>query len=58
MKYLVVAKKWDNEKEEIVNFVAGMFNDITIASIFKRAYNDEFSANSKVVETEKLINPF
>lgn len=54
MKYLVVAKKWDNEKKEIVNFVAGMFDDITMASIFKRAYNDEFSANSKVIETEKI----
>ena len=50
MKYYVIAKKWDSEKEAQVEFIAGMFDDYSLANIFKRAYNNEYNAQAVVVE--------
>lgn len=56
MKYLVVAVKWDSEKCEQVKYIAGQFDSYFNAELFRNAYNNNFKANAKIIEVDKLIN--
>ena len=56
MKDFVIATHWDDEKKAQVKYIAGQFDDYANASLFKRAYNECFHADAKVVESSKLIN--
>lgn len=56
MKYLVIARHWDNDKRDIVNYIAGSFDKYINAAIFRDAYNKTYSADAKVVEADKMIN--
>ena len=56
MKYFVIASRWDEEKECIIKTIVGEFTEYIMASIFKEAYNEHFSADAKVVEESKLLN--
>ena len=49
-KYFVIAKIWDSEKKEQVEYIAGEFDLYMNASIFKNAYNKYYSANARIVE--------
>lgn len=51
MKYLVTAVKWDSELKEQIKYVAGEFNNYVNASIFKKAYQEYYSAtNVEIIE--------
>ena len=56
MRYFVIASRWDEEKECIIKTIVGEFTEYIMASIFKEAYNEHFSADAKVVEESKLLN--
>ena len=49
-KYLVIAVKWDEGSKAQVKYVAGEFTNYMNANLFKKAYNDYYSANAEVVE--------
>ena len=49
-KYLVVAKKWSDESKTQIEYVAGKFDEFVNANIFKKAYNEHYSANAYIVE--------
>ena len=48
MKYLVVAKKWDENKKAVVDYIVGEFNEYYLAELFKKAYNENYHANVKI----------
>ena len=50
-KYFVVAKRWSDEKKEIIEYIAGEFDEYMNASIFRDAYNKHYSAHSRIVES-------
>ena len=56
MKYFVIATKWDDNRKAQVKYIAGQFNDYVNASLFKRAYNDQYKADAKIIEDFALIN--
>lgn len=51
-KYEVLATVWDSEEKKQVKVVAGVFDKITNAIIFRDAYNNFFKANSEIVEKQ------
>ena len=51
-KFYVMAKKWDDEKKDVVEYIAGTFDTWVLASIFRDAYNMHFSANARIAEQE------
>lgn len=56
MKYFVIATKWDDNRKAQVKYIAGQFDDYVNASLFKRAYNDHYKADAKIIEDFALIN--
>lgn len=56
MKYFVIATKWDDNRKAQVKYIAGQFDDYVNASLFKRAYNDRYKADAKIIEDFALIN--
>lgn len=56
MNYFVIAVRWDETKGKQVKCIIGQFPQYYLASIFKEAYNEEFSANAEVVTAEELVN--
>ena len=54
--FYVVAKKWDNKREEIVRYVAGSFTEYCLASLFKRTYNEYYNTNSVIVDDYSIVN--
>ena len=55
-KYFVIATHWDEEKKAQVKYIAGEFNDFPNANIFKRAYNEHYSADAVIVDNFAIIN--
>lgn len=55
-KYFVIAKKWSNERQAVVKYIAGEFPSYINAAIFRDAYNVHYSANAVVVEEKDLLN--
>lgn len=49
-KYFVKAKKWDEDKKKVIEYIAGEFDDWVNASIFRNAYNEYYKAEATVVE--------
>ena len=58
MKYLVIATHWDDEKKAQVKYIAGQFEDYMNATLFKRAYNEHYHADAKIVKNEDLITGY
>lgn len=56
MKYFVIATKWDDNRKAQVKYIAGQFDDYVNASLFKKAYNDHYKADAKIIEDFTLIN--
>lgn len=56
MKYFVVATKWDNNREAQIKYIAGEFDNYMNASLFKKAYNEHYSADAKIIEDFNLLN--
>ncbi len=55
-KYFVIAKHWDNEKEDVVKYIAGEFTNWANAAIFCKAYSEHYSAKAEIVEAHDLVN--
>lgn len=56
MRYLVIAIRWNNEKQAQAREIVGEFPTYYLASMFRDAYNQKFSADSRVVDIEDYIN--
>lgn len=56
MKYFVIATHWDDNRKARVKYIAGQFDNYMNASLFKKAYNDYYSADATIVEDFALIN--
>lgn len=56
MTYLVIAIRWSDEKQAQIKYIAGEFPEYYLASIFRDAYNQKFSANSYIVNVNDYIN--
>lgn len=51
-KYLVIAKKWSDEADAQVNYIAGEFDSYMNASLFCGAYAKYYSAKPWIVEID------
>ena len=51
-KYEVWATVWDRKEEKQIKVVAGTFDKITNAIIFRDAYNKNYRANAEIVEKQ------
>ena len=49
-KYEVLATVWNREEKKQVKVVAGVFDKITNAIIFRDAYNKIYKTNAEIVE--------
>lgn len=56
MRYLVIATRWNNEKQAQTREVVGEFPTYYLASMFRDAYNQKFTADARVVDIEDYIN--
>lgn len=56
MRYLVIATRWNNGKQTQTREVIGEFPAYYLASMFRDAYNQKFSADARVVDIEDYIN--
>ena len=56
MKYFVIATCWNDEKEEAVKCIEGVFDSYMNASIFRDAYDKYYSTNAVIVEDFELLN--
>lgn len=54
MKYYVIARHWDGEKQS--NYIAGEFSDFANANLFCKAYNEKYKAGALVVTQDDLVN--
>ncbi len=54
MKYFVIARKWDGEKQ--ATYIAGEFSDWANANLFCKAYNEHYKAGALIVSEEDLLN--
>ena len=50
-EYFVVARKWSNEHNEIVLYVAGKFNDYNMAMLFKRSYEEHYKSSASIIDS-------
>ena len=55
-KYFVIATKWDNAKRKQVQYIAGTFDDIINAKLFKDAYNEYYRSDARIEDTTMLLN--
>lgn len=56
MKFFVIATHWDSKREAQVKYIAGQFDNYMNASLFRKAYNDHYKSDAKVVEDFELVN--
>jgi len=52
MTYCVIATKWDDTMKEQIQYIAGRFPSFHLANMFRKAYNDYYSADAEVVKIE------
>ena len=52
MRYMVIAKRWDAEKNAVVNYIAGEFESYMCAGLFRDAYNARFATQSWIIEID------
>ena len=55
MKWYVIATHWDDEKKAQAKYIAGEFPKAHLAYIFKKAYEEEFSAHPFIVSENELL---
>lgn len=58
MKYMVIAKKWDDNKKDVVNYVCGEFPEFWLATMFVKEYKEHFDADTKIVDKDEAIQAF
>lgn len=58
MKYLVIATHWDEKKSRQAKYIAGSFDSLINAVLFKEAYNNHYHADASVVEAGDLVEAF
>ena len=51
-KYEVWATVWDRKEKKQIKVVAGTFDKITNAIIFRDAYNKNYGTNAEIVEKQ------
>lgn len=51
-KYEVMATVWDSKEKKQIKVVAGTFDKITNAIIFRDAYNKAYRTNAEIVEKQ------
>ena len=51
-KYEVWTTVWDSKEKKLVKVVAGVFDKINNAIIFRDAYNKYYRSNSEIVEKQ------
>ena len=56
MKYIVVATKWSEEEHKQAKAVVGEFPSYMHAEIYKKAYNDFYKSDAKIMSMDKLVN--
>ena len=56
-KYFVVVTVWSAEKNCQIKKIAGEFNDVACAELFKNAYKERYSADAKIVDDFTMLNP-
>lgn len=55
MTYFVIAKHWDEEKKEQVNYIAGQFEEYRNATLFKEAYNEWYHADAVIRDEHTIL---
>lgn len=55
-KYFVIAVRWNNDINALVNTIVGTFDEYYLAAMFRDCYNDKFSAGAVVRSADELIN--
>ena len=55
MKYMVITKKWDDNKKAIVNHVCGEFPEHWLAYLFAREYEKLFCTETKIIDKNELV---
>mgnify|MGYP007048983554 CR=1 FL=1 len=56
MKFFVIATHWDYNRKALVRYIAGEFDSYTNADLFKKAYNEFYNADAKIVDDYEMIN--
>ena len=56
MKYFVIARKWEEEKQSVQTYIAGSFPDWVNANIFCKAYDEHYKAGALIVSEDDLVN--
>ena len=55
MKYIVLAKKWDDNRAEVIEFAAGMFDTIVNARMFQKMYEEHYSTTTRIYDIERTM---
>lgn len=55
-KFFVIATHWDDQEKAQVKYIAGEFSTYMNASIFKKAYNDQYNADAVIIDDFNIIN--
>ena len=55
-RYFVIAKKWSEDEQAQVDYIAGEFPNYNLAKIFKDAYNHEYRTHAIILEEANLVN--
>lgn len=55
MKYIVLAKRFDDNKKEVVEYAAGSFDTIVNARLFQRVYEEHYSTTTRIYDIEKVM---
>ena len=56
MKYMVIAKRYEEEEGASVNVVIGQFGRYVDASMFKHIYEMEYNTTAHIIKTADLVD--
>ena len=54
MKYSVLAIRWDSEIKEQIIVVIGEFPSYTLAKMFSKVYEEQYSTKTKIMEGREV----
>lgn len=52
--YLVIAKRWNEQKGRQETYVVGTFEEFANANLCKKAYVAKYSAQARIIEDNEL----
>ena len=55
MKYMVIAKRYEEEEGASVNAVIGQFGRYVDASMFAFIYEQEYSTKARIIKTADMV---